>query len=104
MKVYKNIDFNKSLTAEQIATLENVSNSPAVPDEECPELTDEQIIKLAEIARAKRQQAQTKQTVAIRLSPQALTKAKSLGKGYTTILSRILETALADNEFIKKYL
>ena len=50
------------------------------------------------------QQTQTKQTVAIRLSPQALTKAKSLGKGYTTILSRILETALADNEIIKQYL
>lgn len=42
--------------------------------------------------------------VAIRLSPQALTKAKSLGKDYTTILSRILETALADNEIIKQYL
>lgn len=104
MKVYKDIDFNKGLTAEQLAMLEDVVNSSAVPDEECPELTDEQITRLAEVARTKRQQTQTKQTVAIRLSPQALTKAKSLGKGYTTILSRILETALADNEIIKQYL
>lgn len=104
MKVYKDIDFNKGLTAEQLAMLEDVANSPTVPDEECPELTDEQITRLAEVARTRRQQTQTKQTVAIRLSPQALTKAKSLGKGYTTILSRILETALADNEIIKQYL
>lgn len=104
MKVYKDIDFNRGLTLSQIEMLKNVDNSPAVPDEDCPELSDEQIIKLAEIARTKRHQEQTKQTVAIRLSPQALTKAKSLGKGYTTVLSRILETALADNEIIKQYL
>lgn len=104
MKVYKNIDLNRDLTAEQLEMLKEVADSPAVPDENCPELTDEQLAKFAEVARTKRQQEQTKQTVAIRLSPQALTKAKSLGKGYTTILSRILETALADNEIIKQYL
>ena len=104
MKIYKDIDFSRGLTAEQLAMLEDVADSPAVPDEECPELTDEQIARLAEAARIKRQQTQTKQTVAVRLSPQALTKAKSLGKGYTTILSRILEAALADNEIIKQYL
>ena len=42
-----------------------------------------------------------KQTVTLRLSAQALTKAKSLGKGYTSILSRILESALDDPEIIK---
>ncbi|MDE6774927.1 MAG: BrnA antitoxin family protein, partial [Ruminococcus sp.] len=101
MKVYKDIDFSRSLTAEQPAMPKDAADSPAVPDEECPEITDEQIARLAETARMRRQQTETKQTVAIRLSPQALTKAKSLGKGYTTILSRILETALADNEIIK---
>ena len=60
-------------------------------------------MQMAKAAREKRK-TQSKQTVAIRLSPQALTKAKSLGKGYTTILSRILEAALADNETIKHYL
>ena len=45
-----------------------------------------------------------KQTVCIRRSPQALKKAKSLGKGYTSILGRILESALEDNEMIRKNL
>lgn len=104
MMIYKDIDFSKGLTEEQIAMLKEVETSPAVPDEDCPELTDEQMAKFAEAARERRKKLQNKQTVAIRLSPQALTKAKSLGKGYTAVLSRILEAALEDNENIKRYL
>ncbi|MDE6519360.1 MAG: BrnA antitoxin family protein [Ruminococcus sp.] len=104
MRVYYDDDFSKPLTEEEIEMLNALADMPAEPDEDCPELTDEQLAKLAEQARIRRQQRGTKQTVAIRLSPQALTKAKSLGKGYTTILSRILEETLANNELIKQYL
>lgn len=52
----------------------------------------------------KHRKTEIKQTVAIRMSPQALEKARSLGKGYTSVLSRILEAALADNETLKHYL
>ncbi|MCM1024496.1 MAG: BrnA antitoxin family protein [Prevotella sp.] len=104
MTIYKDIDFSKGLTEEQLAMLREVEASPAVPDEDCPEVTEEQLAKFAVAARERRQKLQNKQTVAIRLSPQALQKAKSLGKGYTAVLSRILEAALADNETIKHYL
>ena len=56
--------------------------------------------KISEIRREERK----KQTVTLRLSPQALKTAKSLGKGYTSVLSRILESALTDEELIKQYL
>jgi hypothetical protein len=36
-----------------------------------------------------------------RLSPEALKKAKMLGKGYTSVLSRILEEALDSPETIR---
>jgi hypothetical protein len=36
-----------------------------------------------------------------RLSPEALKKAKMLGKGYTSVLSRILEEALDSPEKIR---
>lgn len=104
MMVYENLSFNDKLTEDQLAMLKELENAPVVPDDDCPELTDEQLVKLAAAARERNQKMQNKQMVAIRLSPQALSKAKSLGKGYTTILSRILETALADNEKIKRYL
>ena len=41
-----------------------------------------------------------KQTVTLRLSPQVLRTAKSLGKGYTSVLSRIIEGSLADEESV----
>ena len=104
MTVYEELNLDDKLTAEQIKMLKELEASPALPDEDCLELTDEQVARLAEAARERRRRLQNKQTVAIRLSPQALDKAKSLGKGYTSILSRILEDALADNERIMRYL
>lgn len=104
MTIYEELNPGNKLTEEQIKMLKEPEASPAVPDEDCPELTDEQMAKFAEAARERRQRLQNKQTVAIRLSPKALDKAKSLGKGYTSVLSRILEDALADNEKIRRYL
>ena len=58
------------------------------------------MVRVSEIRRDERR----KQTVTLRLSPKALRTAKSLGKGYTSVLSRILENALTDTELIKHYL
>ena len=102
--VYEELHPNDKLTEEQLKMLRELEASSAAPDEDCPELTDEQMAKFAEAARERRQRLQNKQTVTIRLSPQALEKAKSLGKGYTSVLSRILENALNDNELIKQSL
>lgn len=103
MVIRKNIDLQKELTPEQIAMLETLDSSPSVPDDDCPELSAEQLAQIRQISAQKRME-RNKQTVTIRLSPQALKKAKSLGKGYTSVLSRILEKALSDNEMIKEYL
>ena len=67
------------------------------------EFSQNEIDLFRQIADA-RNDERRKQTVSIRLSPQALKKAKSLGKGYTSILGRILESALEDNEMIRKNL
>lgn len=100
MTIRKEIDFNKPLTDEQKKTLEALEARPVVPDDDCPELTAEQLSQLKRISAEKREE-RCKQTVTIRLSPQALAKAKSLGKGYTSVLSRILENALNDIDIIK---
>lgn len=105
MAVKKKIDPKNPpmLTEEQLNLLKELENTPIVFDEDNPPLSDEQLSKfkrVSEINRAKR----NKQTVTLRLSPRALNKAKALGKGYTSVLSRILEEALEDNELIEKYL
>lgn len=103
MIMRKEIDFNEPLTEEQKEMLAKMQLREAVPDEDSPELTQEQLNKLVAISK-KRREERKKQTVTIRLSPQALKTAKSLGKGYTSVLSRILESTLSDADLIKNYL
>ena len=83
--------------------LEKLKTRPITFDDDCPELTTEQLKQFARVSE-KNSEERRKQTVTLRLSPQALRTAKSLGKGYTSVLSRILENALTDAELIKHYL
>ena len=83
--------------------LDEMNSKPVEPDEDCPELTAEQLNQLALLAEARREDRR-KQVVTLRLSPQALRTAKYLGKGYTSVLSRILENVLTDAEAIKHFL
>lgn len=98
--VRKNIDMNKPLTDAQTAMLLALADRPDEPDEDFPELTNEQLAQFRHAAERKREERR-KQTVTLRLSPQALAKAKSLGKGYTSILSRIVENALDNPDVIR---
>ena len=103
MIIRKDIDLSKPLSEEQKKMLESLKNRTAQPDEDCPELTDEQLSQMMRVSEQRREERR-KQTVTLRLSPQALHTAKSLGKGYTSVLSRILESALTNPELIKHYL
>lgn len=103
MIIRKEIDLNAPLTVEQKQMLEALKTRPVQPDEDCPELTEEQLGQLTRVSEMRRGERR-KQTVTLRLSPGALKTAKSLGKGYTSVLSRILENALKDTELIKHYL
>ena len=60
-----------------------------------PEITEEMMEQFRRVAKDKRQERQ-KQVLTLRVSAETMKKAKSLGKGYTGILSRILEYALND--------
>ena len=99
----KEINLNTPLAEAQIEMLSTLSATPAVPDEDCPELTLEQLANFKRISEANRE-SRCKQTVTLRLSPQAMRRAKSLGKGYTSVLSRIVENALLDPATIRKNL
>lgn len=71
MPVRKEIDVSAPLTEEQIAELEALKDRPVVPDEENPELTDEEFAKMVSIRQFKLEQ-QKKQIVSVRLSSRAL--------------------------------
>ena len=99
----KNIDVKSKPTPEQIQMLENAKSFTVSRDDEYPEFTKEELSKFKKISEEKKIDRQ-KQIVTLRLSGKALNKAKSLGKGYTSILSRIIEGALEDPEIIKQYI
>ncbi len=101
--VRKEIDVNAKPTKEQIAMLEVAAKAPITYDDDCPELSDAELAEFKRISEFKKN-ARKKQTITLRLSPQSIEKAKSLGKGYTSVLSRILEAALSNNDTIKQYL
>lgn len=103
MIVRKEIDPTQSLTPSQIEMLHDLESRPISPDEDCPELTKEQLTQFRRISAANREE-RCKQTVTLRLSPQALRRAKALGKGYTSVLSRILESALENPDIIRHHL
>lgn len=103
MTVRKEIDITKPLTNEQIKMLDELETRPIVFDKDCPELTEEQLAEFHRVSEIRKEERR-KKTVTIRLSSKSLSKAKSLGKGYTSVLSRILEEALDDDDLIRKCL
>lgn len=99
MTIRSEIDLNAPLTEKQKQMLYNMNGKPIEFDEDCPELTDEQLKRCARVSRKN-----APNTITIQLSTQAMEKAQSLGNEYPAVLSRILETALSDNELIRRCL
>ena len=88
------------LTQEELLELEAAESKPVIFDEDSPEMTKEMLMQFKRMNKEER----VKQTISIRLSPSTLNKAKSLGKGYTSVLSRLLDLAINDEEMLKKCL
>jgi len=91
------------LTPEQIEEIELASKMPITFDEDCPELTDEQLSQMALIAKQQRADRR-KPLMTIRVNPDTLKKAKSLGKGYTGIMGRLLDMAINNPDMLKQCL
>ncbi len=102
MKIY-DVDVKKAPTIEQIEILERASKLPLSFDEDCPELSEEELAKFRRIS-DERKTERRKQVITLRVSASTLAKAKSLGAGYSGVLSRMLDMCLSDPEIIKRCL
>lgn len=101
--VYTSLNENDKPGAEQIAEIENAKKYPVKTTYDAPKMTKSQLMQIAEAAREYRAE-QKKDVLSLRVSHETVVKAKSLGKGYTSILSSILEYVLNDEEMLKKCL
>ena len=97
------LDENEKLTEKQLQMIQEAAAQPAAFDEDSPELTEEQLANFRRVYE-QNQKERRRQNVTLRLKPQSVRKAKALGKGYSGILSRIVENVLDDPATLKKYL
>ena len=104
--IKKTIDISANLTAKQKRMLENASKRPVTFDEDNPPLTKKELAQFKRVTDAVREERldNRKQNVTLRLSPKAINKAKSLGKGYTSVLARIIENALDNPKLAEQLL
>ena len=72
-------------------------------DEDCPELTEAQLIEIAAMA-AKQRAERRKPLLTVRVAPDTLRKAKALGKGYTSNMGRQLDMAINNPDMLKQCL
>ena len=91
-------ELNAELTTEELSEIEDAENMHPVFDDDSPAMTMEQLMQFKRMNRQNR----TKPTISLRISPATLQKAKQYGKGYTGLLSRLLDEAINDEELIRK--
>ena len=84
-------EVRSDLTAEEMQEIEALEERPIVFDEDCPEMTDEML-----------EQFHGFNTVPINVSPSSMKKAKTFGKNYLGVLSKLLDLAINDPEMVKK--
>lgn len=91
-------DLSPELLPEELEELDAAERKAPVFDADSPAMTPEQLQQFKRINRENR----TKPTISLRISPATLKKAKQYGKGYTALLSRLLDAAIDDEELVRK--
>ena len=95
-----------TLSPKQIKMLEEMEKAPIVFDEDCPELSDEQLDKMAAIVRARdAEEARAKkfnlQPLPLNVLPATVRVAKQYGEA---VMGRLLDLAAQDEAMLKKCL
>lgn len=91
-------ELDAGLTAEELREIEAAEKKEPVFDGDSPLMMKEQLMQFKRVNRENR----TKPTVSLRISPATLKKAKQYGKGYTGLLSRLLDAAIEDDDLVRR--
>lgn len=101
--VKKVVKSTQKPTKEQSEMVKQASRRPITFDDDSPEFTYEEMLEMIEKTKNRPKNTQ-KQVVTLRLSPSTLNKAKAVGKGYTSFLSRLVENAINDKDIVSRSL
>ena len=76
---------------------------PKIYDPECPPSTPEALAEFAAMARElRRNRKNPSPVVALRIKPEVLSKYKTLGRGYTSIMADVLNYVAENPELLAK--
>ena len=90
-------------TKEQIKEIRAAARAPINYTDDCPKSSPKALAEFAAMARELRRKKKiTKPAVTIRVTPDCLTKYKSLGDGYTSIMADVLDYVAANPEILAK--
>lgn len=87
-----------SLPESVIREVEEADKYPIVFDEDCPELSDAQLEKMAAVVR-ERDARRERETLSLNVLPATVRAAEKYGKGF---MARLLDLAVQDEALIKK--
>ena len=93
-------ELNADLTAEELQELDAAEKKEIIFDDDSPLMMKEQLMQFKRI----NHESRTKPTISLRISPATLKKAKQYGKGYTGLLSRLLDAAIDDENLVRRCL
>lgn len=91
------------LTKEDLNQLELAKKMPIVYDEDSPRLTKKMLKEFKHYSQVKHDN-RLKETMSLRVSKSTKEKLVALGKGYTSIVNRLIEYALDNPRVLQKCL
>lgn len=94
---------NVSLTSKELKQLELAKKMPIIYDEDSPRLTKKMLKEFKHYSKVKHDK-RIKETMSLRVSKSTKEKLIALGKGYTSIVNRLIEYALDNPRVLRKCL
>ena len=98
MTVYSEIKSDQAIPREVIEQVRTASKFPVVPDEDCPEYSYEELMRMRD--KAKDTRGGTR--IVLHVTEDTVEKAKTYGENYRTILGRLLSLAIDDKEMVHR--
>lgn len=93
----------KKSTKEDIQRLKSISYKDIEYDEDCPPLTNEQLLQFRK-ARQEKDRENRKEVLSVRIKQSSMNRLKALGPGYSNVVAKLIDIGLSDPELLKRCL
>lgn len=83
--------------------VKKAKRKPVVYDEDCPPLTNEQLLQFRK-ARQEKDRENRKEVLSVRIKQSSMNRLKALGPGYSNVVAKLIDIGLSDPELLKRCL